>query len=207
MFLYRLLRFILMPIMRIIMPFKVYHKDRVLEGGGSLYICNHYRKMDIFYMASLDKKPVHFIAKAELFKNPIAKRLFTRLGVIAVNRDSNDITALLKGLKYLKAGQKLSLFPEGTRNKGEQELLELKGGAGLFAVKAKVPIQPVMQYTKARYFKKNYLIVGQPFELSSYYGKKLSSADFDDINMIMRDKMLELKGELIDLLKSKGKIK
>lgn len=207
MYLYRFLKFLLMPIMRLILPFKVYEKGRVIKEGGGLIICNHYRKVDIFYVASLDKKPIHFIAKAELMKNPIAKALFTRLGTIPVNRDSTDVGALMKGLRYLKDGRKLSLFPEGTRNKSNQVMLELKGGAGLFAVKSQKPIQPVMQYGRAKYFRKNYLLVGEPFELSDYYGKRLTAKDFDDMNDIMRKKMLELRQELIEKMRADGKLK
>lgn len=207
MYLYRFLKFLLMPIMRLIFPFKIYEMQRVINQGGGLIICNHYRKVDVFYVASLDKKPIHFIAKAELMKSPLAKGLFTRLGAIPVNRDSTDVGALMKGLRHLKDGRKLSLFPEGTRNRSGQVLLELKGGAGLFAVKSKKPIQPVMQYGRAKYFRKNYLIVGEPFELTEYYGKRLTAKDFDDINDIMRDKMLNLRQELIEKMRENGKLK
>lgn len=45
---------------------------------------------------------------------------------------------MMTAMKLLKDGNKLVVFPEGTRNKVNEELQEIKGGAGVFAVKIQV---------------------------------------------------------------------
>ena len=82
---------------------------------------------------------------------------------------------------------------------------ELKGGAGVFAVKTKSPVVPVMFYKKAKIFRRTYLIVGEPFELSEYYDKKLTKEDYEEIDEIIRKKMLETREKLKELRAKKGK--
>jgi 1-acyl-sn-glycerol-3-phosphate acyltransferase len=206
MFLYKLVRAIILPFVRLILPFKVLKKDRLNSDTGRLIICNHFRILDVAYISSLQKEQIHFIGKSELFKSKIGKWFFTKVGVVPVNRDKTDALAIIKGIKLLKEGKKISIFPEGTRNKTtDKELLEIKGGAGIFAIKSKCPIQPVMMLKKPRYFKTTYLMVGEPFELSEYYDKKLTSDDYDTIGNIIKDEMLKLKNELKEYLISKGK--
>ena len=65
---------------------------------------------------------------------------------IPVNRDGNDVRALLDCLKCLKNGEKISIYPEGTRNKTGEGMLPFRHGAAAMAIKAKVPIIPVMMY-------------------------------------------------------------
>ena len=94
------------------------------------------------------------------------------MGGLPIDRDNPDMKSLMTALKVLKEGHKLAIFPEGTRNKtGSTELQPIKGGAMIFAVKAKSPIVPIMIDRKLKMFRKSNVIVGKPFELTEYYGK------------------------------------
>ena len=96
------------------------------------------------------------------------------------------------------------LFPEGTRNKsGTTNLQPIKGGTALFALRAKVPIVPIMIYKKARLFSRNKLIVGKPFELSDFYDKKCTEEDYALIDKIIFDKMVDEQNNLFNLFKKK----
>ena len=95
------------------------------------------------------------------------------------------------------------IFPEGTRNKTGAELLPIKGGSVIFAVKTKSPIVPVFINRKARLFRKTYMMIGKPFELSEYYDKKLTEQDFNDLSNVIRDKILEVKECLANKLSKK----
>jgi 1-acyl-sn-glycerol-3-phosphate acyltransferase len=205
MLLYRILKPIAVFLVRLILPFKILKKERLFKNNGGLYICNHYTLLDVAFIASLEKGPVHFLGKSELFKSKLGKWFFNKTGVIPVNRDKTDASAILRGLKLLKAGNKLSVFPEGHRNKTKEEILEIQGGAGIFAIKSKCPIQPVIMVRKPKPFRLNYLMVGEPFELCEFYDKKITSADYDLIGNILKEKLLTLKNELREYLLKKGK--
>ena len=101
--------------------------------------------------------------------------------------------ALLDCFKCLKNGEKICIFPEGTRNKTGVELLPFRHGAAAIAIKAKVPVVPIMIYEKPRYFRLTHVLVGDPVELTEYYDKKLTEADYSEADTKLYNIMLDLR--------------
>ena len=94
----------------------------------------------------------------------------------------------------MKAGKKLFIFPEGTRLKDESAVLgDIKSGLALIAIKTKTPIVPMWVVSKPKAFRKSKIIIGEPYELSDFYGKKLDDIALEEANEIVKDKMLQLK--------------
>ena len=171
---YRFLRVILRPIQMLVWPTKVIGAENAKKVTGALFTCNHYSKMDsmIPYFV-LFKKEAHALAKYELFTNPVAGWFLHKMGAIPVRRGEADIEAVKQVLRVLKDGKQLLIFPEGTRNKeGTQQMAEFKTGTARFAIKAKVPIVPMIYYQSPKAFRKNWLYVGEPFTLEEYYGAR-----------------------------------
>ncbi|MCQ2399188.1 MAG: 1-acyl-sn-glycerol-3-phosphate acyltransferase, partial [Clostridia bacterium] len=131
--------------------------------------------------------------KKEALEKKFARKILTGCGAIGIDRDNPSLETMLKCIKILKGGQRLVVYPEGTRNKNNTELQELKNGAEVFAVKAKCKIVPVMLSKKPKLFRKTEMVFGTPFELSDYYGKKITETDTAEMNAILRAKMLEVK--------------
>ena len=75
--------------------------------------------------------------------------------------------------------------------------------AMLFAVKAKCPIVPLMFLSKGKIFRRVHLIIGKPFTLEEFYGKKLDDEQFEKINAIVREKLIEQQQILIEKLSKK----
>jgi len=135
-------------------------------------------------------------------------KVLNAFGAIPIDRDKPDIKSLLSAVNYLKQGHKLAIFPEGTRNvSGTTELQELKGGTAVFAIKAKCPIVPMMLSGKARCLRRTHLIIGKPFYLEEYYGKKLTDEDMAEIDKIIREKMCAEQAKLNDILTKKRRKK
>ncbi|MDE7396019.1 MAG: 1-acyl-sn-glycerol-3-phosphate acyltransferase, partial [Clostridiales bacterium] len=87
-----------------------------------------------------------------------------------------DMHAIRESVNTLKAGGGISIFPEGTRNKSaDGGLQEVKGGVTLLALKGNAPIVPLILHHKERIFRKNYLYVGEPFELTEFKGRLLDT--------------------------------
>ena len=99
------------------------------------------------------------------------------------------------------------MFPEGTRNRTDAELLPLKGGAALFAIKARVPVYPVMCLRKTRLFCRTKIVVGDPIDLSSFYDMRMTEEDYAAAEEIVREKMLATKHAGIELYGKKKKRK
>ena len=185
-------------------PYKIHGKENIPEGAA-VFVCNHFRAVDCGFIADAYSKDIYFLAKKELFKNKLLAKIIKSYGGIPVDRENLDMKSMLAALKVLKEGHKLTIFPEGTRNKtGTTELQQIKGGSMIFAVKAKCPIVPFMLSGKAKFLRRTHLIIGKPFELSEYYSKKLTETELDEMEKIVSEKMREQQRILYDILSKKG---
>ena len=184
-------------------PLKVYGKENIPDGG-CVMVSNHFRAIDCGFIARVYNKDIKFLAKEELFKNKLIAKIIKSYGAIPIDRENPDMKSLLQAIKTIKNGHKLFLFPEGTRNRtGTTKLQEIKGGAAVFAVKAKCPIVPIIIDKKAKIFRKTHLIIGKSFELSEFYDKKFSDEDINLMGKIIKEKMIAEQDKLFEIIKSK----
>lgn len=182
-------------------PIKVYGKENIPEGGAVL-VSNHFRAIDCGFIARICDKDIKYLAKKEIFKNKLITKIVRSYGGIPIDRDNPDMKSLLEAIKEIKKGHKLCIFPEGKRNvTGTSDLQEIKGGTVIFSVKAKCPIVPIMMLKKAKIFRRTKIIIGKPFELKEYYGKKLSEQDICDMAKVVREKMIKQQEILKNMTK------
>ena len=193
---YRFLRWLASPFISLIHPTTVINKEK-FSLESAVVCCNHYASSDVLIVASkLFKKELNVLGKAELFKNKFSSWVLTKMGAIKVNRGTPEVSVHKEILKRLKRGSQILIFPEGTRNKaGTHEMAEFKSGAGVYAIKAKVPIIPLMFHHQSKAFHRNYLIVGDPIDLSAFYGKNMHDVK-DEVAAYLHDKMEDLHKEL-----------
>lgn len=201
---YGFLKKFMVAVTQILFPFKLVGKEKVKDGACVL-VGNHYRIWDIVHMACTTKEKVHFITKKELYKNKFLAHLCDIVEAIPVSRDGQDAKAVMTALRYLKNGDKISMFPEGTRNRTDEDLLPLKGGAAMFAIKAKAPVYPVMCPHKTRLFRRTKILVGDPIDLSAFYDRRLTAEDYETAEEMIREKMLETKHTAIEMFTKKKK--
>ncbi|MBE6884471.1 MAG: 1-acyl-sn-glycerol-3-phosphate acyltransferase [Ruminococcaceae bacterium] len=107
-----------------------------------LMCCNHVSLADPIIAVMKLKRPFRFMAKAELFRNPLLKLLIQKLGAFPVDRGTGDMTPIYTSIDIIKSGGNLLIFPEGTRSK-TGELLRPRSGAALIALKTGADILPV----------------------------------------------------------------
>jgi 1-acyl-sn-glycerol-3-phosphate acyltransferase len=104
---------------------------------------NHRSFWDPPFAGASVRRPIHYLAKEELFTTfkPFGW-LIRRLNAVPLRREASPLSALRRGLSILGEGRVLLVFPEGTRNKTKATLLPLKEGAALLAVRSGAPIVP-----------------------------------------------------------------
>ena len=193
------LKALIVPIFRLFRPFRYYGNKKV-KDGACLYICNHYGIWDVVYPAMTTSEGMHFVAKKQVFEMPIIGAIAKKVKAISVNRDHKDVRGLLDCFKCLKNGEKICIFPEGTRNKTDAELLPFQPGAAMMAIRCKVPIVPIMIYERPKLFKTTHILVGDPFELNEYYDKKLSEEEIQTADNKLYEIMLELRRKHTEFL-------
>ena len=194
--LYKILRPIMWFFYKLFLRVKVFNRKGVITNEKSIVICNHLGKADVCVVSELYKTNVHYLAKVEWFKHWFPAWVLRSFGVIPIDRDNPSISSIKEGLKVLKEGKTLGIFPEGTRNKVDTSLQPFKTGVALFAIKGQAKIVPIILQDRVRPFKTNYAIVGEPFELSEFYGKKFTDEVANEATKIIYDRMVELKNEV-----------
>ena len=179
-----LLRIVVIPIFWLCLPFRFYGKRKVKDGA-----CGDWWN--------------HYLSKKSVMTNWFMKGFCKSLKAIEVNRDGSDVRAVMDSLKCLKNGEKISLFPEGTRNKTNAEMLPFNSGAAVMAIKAKVPVVPMLIYKKPKPFRLNHILIGEPFELSEYYNRKLTEEDIREADEKLLNVLLGMRREHAEFLASK----
>ena len=200
------LRVLILPIFHVVRPFRFYGNKKV-KDGPCIYISNHYGLLDFVYPAATTWEGVHFVGKREIFDNWFLGAIARKAKAISVNRDGNDVRGLLDCFKCLKNGEKICIYPEGTRNKIGVEMLPFHHGAAVIAIKSKTPIIPIVIYKKPKCFRCTHILVGDPIELSEYYGKKLSEEEMGRIDEYLREHMIEMRRKHTEYLQNKKKRK
>lgn len=198
------LRIICIPVFFLIFPFRFYGNKKV-KDGPCIFIGNHYRIWDVIYPACTTWEGIHYIAKKSIGENRFLGFFCRKLKIISVNRNGNDARAIIDAIKCLKNGEKISIYPEGTRNKTDAEMLPFKPGAAMFAIRTKTPIVPIMQYKKAKPFRVAHILIGEPFELTEFYDKKLTSEDYERADQILFDRLIAMRKEHEAFLASQKK--
>lgn len=166
--------------MKLLHPWKAVGVENIPEGAA--VICgNHTTLGDPLYVlcGMGSRRQTHVMAKAEVMKWPVIGFLLKKAGIIGVNRGKSDMAAVKECLRVLKKGEKLLMFPEGTRVKdGEDSAAHT--GAAMFATRTGTPLVPVYIQTKKRRFRKTAVVFGQPYH-PEFEGRKPSADDYQHI--------------------------
>lgn len=112
--------------------------------GPVVFVSNHQGNFDIPLLIAGISKPKGFIAKYELKKMPIINKWMEVMHCVFIKRNHprEALKAINEGIRIVKKGHSLVIFPEGTRSKG-MKMGEFKPGSLRLATKAQVPIVPV----------------------------------------------------------------
>ena len=200
------LRVLVIPIFRVIRPFRFYG-NRKVKDGACVYVSNHYGLLDPVYIAATTWEGIHFVGKKEIFESAVLGKIAKKAKAISVSRDGNDARGLLDCFKCLKNGEKICIFPEGKRNKTDAEMLPFYHGAAIMAIRCKTPIIPIVIYSRPKCFRRTDILIGDPLELTEYYGRKLTEEEMGQADEFLRLHMLEMRKKHTEYLESKKKKK
>lgn len=180
--LYRSSSVLLRIFFRLFNRWEVTGREHVPPTGGVLLIANHTSYSDPPIVGSACPRPVHFMAKAELFDRPLLGAFIRRTHAFPVRRGAADRTALRRAVRLLREDKVLLLFPEGTRSP-DGRLQQLEQGAAFIALSGNAAVVPVGLVGADRLLPKGRPILrpaklhvrfGPPLDLSDLRGQRLT---------------------------------
>lgn len=121
---------------------RIYGAENVPPKEPLVIVSNHASNYDPPIVSNSVRRPVAYMAKEELFKIPVFRKVIQVYGAYPVNRTSTDRTTIRAALKYLDQGWAVGIFLQGTRTP-DGRIPDPKRGAALIAAKAKVKLLPV----------------------------------------------------------------
>ena len=142
-------------------------RENIPKEGAIIVAPNHKSNFDppIVGVAFKDRI-IHYMAKEELFKNPIFGYILRQFGTFPVKRGSIDRMAIRRAILELKEGNALGIFPEGTRIQREG-LGRFHSGMASLAFMSGVSILPVAvvgSVTMPRKCGPLAVLIGKPIE-------------------------------------------
>lgn len=183
-FMYRLLKPIYTVLLKILFRPKVIGKENIPEDGALIFAGNHKHAVDPTMVMMSTNRVVHYMAKEELFKG-IHGWLFNKIGLIKVYRGKSNPQAVIEAEKILKNGGTVGIFPEGTRNRSNEELLKFRHGTVAIAQKTNTLILPFAIKGKYKLFRKSVILeFGKPIDVVKM--------DLEEANEYLRNEVLNL---------------
>ncbi|WP_276945637.1 lysophospholipid acyltransferase family protein [Dialister micraerophilus] len=162
-------RFLLKIIFVNIYRIDVQGQENIPEKGSIIVAPNHKSYFDPPLVSiAFKKRLVHYMAKAELFKNPFFAKILRICGAFPVKRGRVDQGAIRTAVKLLKDGHILGIFPEGTRIRKE-ELGKFHSGVASIAMltgTSILPIAVVGSMTMPKRGKNLAILVGKPVQVN-----------------------------------------
>ena len=125
-----------------VLGMEVIGEENIPEKGPFLVVCNHASNFDPPLLGTAMRHHlIHFMAKEELFRNPLMGWFLRYVGTFPVHRGRVDRKALVEALRVLKQGCVLGIFPEGT-SRDQGKLGKFHEGMAAIAIRAQVPVLP-----------------------------------------------------------------
>lgn len=219
---YQVLRtLVVWPLTRLWWP-RVHNLDAVPVRGGAVLVSNHLSFCDSIFLPVELSRQVTFLAKREYFVRPglvglLWRWFFTSVGQVPVDRSGGRAAeaAITTGVRLVKSGKLLGIYPEGTRSP-DGRLYRGRTGAARIAIEAQVPVIPVamvntfwIQPTGRRIPRLGRRIgvrFGEPIDTSRWKGMAAEPAAMRELTEEMMQQLRDLGGqEYVDIYATKAK--
>ena len=119
--------------------------EHIPEEGGFLMYANHQGMFDVVAVAATCNRPIGAVLKKELKDVPFLKQIVACTKSFPMDREDvrQSLTVIQNVIKEVNDGRGYLIFPEGTRSKSTNSLLDFHNGSFRCAVKTKAPVVPI----------------------------------------------------------------
>ena len=206
---------ILGPILKLLFRPWVEGEEHIPAEGAAIFVSNHLSFSDSIFLPLVVPRRMTFLAKADYFtggglKGRLTRAFFKGAGQLPVDRSGGRASnaALEAGLKVLREGELLGLYPEGTRSP-DGRLYKGKTGVARMALEARCTVIPVVMVNTDKVQPTGRIIpkimrvgvrVGTPLDFSRYEGMEDDRFVLRSITDEIMYALMELSGqEYVDI--------
>lgn len=193
--LYSLLQIIFGLFFKILFRAEIIGRENMPKDGAVILAANHMSNWDPPFVATFLSRPVSYMAKAELFANPVFGAAIRACHAFPVKRGAADRSAIKAALQVLRQGKCLGLFPEGTRSRNGR-MRKAEAGVGLIASLTDAPVVPAAIigtdhiFANGGCFPKLKVIYGKPLR---FLGDHKDKEQLEAFSQSIMDRIAELK--------------
>jgi 1-acyl-sn-glycerol-3-phosphate acyltransferase len=188
---YDVARILLTPPTMVLYRARAIGAEHVPASGPVILAPNHFSQWDHFFAGVYLRRKIRFMAKSQLFTNPVIKFIFWHGVPFPIRRGHQDEEAFKTAYEILNRGGCLLMYPEGGRSRSGG-LGEPRPGVGRIALQSGVPVIPVAihgsqgvrRWRKLR-FPKVTIQFGEPMR-------------FDVVPWPSREQQLEVAGQVFE---------
>lgn len=142
-FVFRVCRILFLPFFLVYFRLRRIGGEYIPREGPVIFAANHRSFLDPFVISAIQKRPLYFVAKRELFeKNRLQRWFLNSLGAFPIARGTGDEASMDVARRILERGDGVMIFPEGTRVR-PGPLGHARRGVGRLALETGAPVVPV----------------------------------------------------------------
>lgn len=127
---------------KLVFDFKVYGRENFIEEGAAILASNHQSYLDPPCVGMACRNEIYYLARNTLYQRPLIGPLLKRLNTVPVDRDRGDVSSIKTIIRLVRAGNRVIIFPEGTRS-SDGKLQPARAGLGMIIAKTLAPVVPV----------------------------------------------------------------
>ena len=193
--LYGILQIVFGAFFKIFFRAEIIGRENMPKDGAVILAANHMSNWDPPFVATFLKRPVSYMAKIELFENPIFGAAIRSCHAFPVKRGAADRGAIKAAMQVLKQGRCLGLFPEGTRSR-TGKMKKAEAGVGLIASLTDAPVVPAAIigtdciFANGGHFPKLKVIYGEPMHFT---GDRKDKEQLEAFSQAIMERIAELK--------------
>ncbi|MCC2667708.1 MAG: 1-acyl-sn-glycerol-3-phosphate acyltransferase [Armatimonadetes bacterium] len=199
---YRIVWLLCQVIFGVLFRRRVVGREYVPRTGSFIVASNHISSLDPPVVGTGFWRPAVYMAKEELFRNPLIGWFYRQLNAFPIKRGSADRAAVKHAFDQLQQGGGLVMFPEGTRSK-TGELREPEIGVGMIAYRSGAPVIPAWISGTDRILPKQgrpglgriFVAYGPPLRFEAPEGAKPGRQEYEAAARRIMDAIAELRDQ------------
>lgn len=165
------------------LDFKVFGQENIPEKDGFLLYSNHQGLFDILAIVAASERPWAAVLKKELYKIPFMTQIVDCTHSFPMDRDDlkQSMQVIQATTKEVMNGRNYLIFPEGTRSKMGNKMLDFHSGSFKCATKAKCPIVPIALINTYKVFDEKGV---KPVDVQVHFLKTIEYEEYKDMKTV-----------------------